>query len=97
MEALSDAAIETGNLVDQAGYSMSLQEIAQQVVKKEICCPVCQRQFRPGDINHYPHEDGWSVLGLAKRQWIYFTCKACKTALNLNKILRAIAAQEKGP
>ena len=97
MEALSDAAIETGNLVDQAGYTLSLQEIAQRVVKKEISCPTCQRKFRPGDINNYPHEGGWSVLGLVKKQWIYFVCKACKTALNLNKILRLIELQEKGP
>lgn len=81
-------------LVDQAGYSMSLQEIALHVVDKEACCDICQRPFRPGDINNYPHEGGWPVLGYARKQWIYFVCKACKNALNLNKILRMIEVQE---
>jgi len=94
MEELSDVAEQTGNLIDIAGYSMSLQEIAQHVVKKETACPVCQRKFRLGDIGHYSHEGGWPVLGYKEKQWIYFTCKACTITLNLNKILRMIKAQE---
>jgi len=95
MEELSDAAEQTGNLIDAAGYSMSLQEIAQHVVKKETACPVCQRKFRPGDINHYPHDGGWNICGFAKKQWVYFVCKACTITLNLNKILRIIESQER--
>lgn len=36
----------------------------------------CGNELHAEDLEHYPHDDGWTVDGMGK-QWLYIPCKKC--------------------
>jgi hypothetical protein len=57
---------------------MTLEEWEMFVLSQDPTCLSCGQPLPAGVLEHYDHEDGWSVEGFSARQWLYFVCPACR-------------------
>jgi len=53
-----------------------LSEYASAITKTTCTCGATIPSG-PENIEHYPHEGGWRVVGMRGRQWLFIHCRAC--------------------
>lgn len=69
------------------GTALTLEQ-AEPFLKqmKQTKCPHCETQLKWLVILAYPHEQGWTVKGFDKKQWLFIKCPKCKTDRSLWKM-----------
>lgn len=55
---------------------MKLEEYVEQITREKCTCghPIPKSVHA---ISMYPHEGGWPVEGMDKKQWLYIHCQKC--------------------
>lgn len=54
---------------------LTFDELLSQAHK---ICKSCKKELHEqGGVSFYPHENGWDILGLAEKQWVYLKCTHC--------------------
>jgi len=78
-------------------HHISLQEVEQALLKKDVYCWNCKTPVKMGNMRHYQHHDGYVLAGHEKRQWIYYQCyeKYCEYQTSLQKFQDQIETRSK--
>lgn len=56
----------------------TLEDYARMIKEEERKCRWCGAKLNTDKIEMYPRSDGWTVDGLASKQWLYVTCEECR-------------------
>jgi len=49
-------------------------------------CKFCTKSLTKQPITHYNHDDGWTVTGFERKQWLGIKCIKCWYEWSLDKL-----------
>jgi len=77
-------------VTDEKKATASLATYAHVVKTCDVICQCCGTPLTEGVVQSYDHEDGATLSGFGKPQWVYVRCRKCRYDTNYRKILDTI-------